>query len=63
MVAFFICGTMNKTVQGFIMAKNKEGNEIGVIIEADDLLTQIAKQRTSAKAKALKPKKKAKKAE
>ena len=45
------------------MAKNKEGNEIGVIIEADDLLTQIAKQRTAAKAKALKPKKKNKKAE
>ena len=31
------------------MAKNKEGNEIGVIIEADDLLTQIAKQRTAKK--------------
>lgn len=27
------------------MAKNLDGNEIGVIIEADSLLTQIAKQR------------------
>jgi len=40
------------------MAKNKEGNEIGVIIEADDLLTQIAKSRVAAKKKAVKPKKK-----
>jgi hypothetical protein len=46
------------------MAKNKDGNEIGVIIEADDLLTQIAKQRAAKKAEAIKPKKKkAKKAE
>ena len=36
------------------MAKNKDGNETGVIIEVDNLLTQIAKQRTAAK----KPKKK-----
>ena len=43
------------------MAKNKEGNEIGVIIEADDLLTQIAKNRASNKAKESKPKKKASK--
>jgi hypothetical protein len=40
------------------MAKNIEGNEIGVIIEADDLLTQIAKQRVSKKVVAPKPKKK-----
>ena len=32
------------------MAKNLDGNEIGVIIEADSLLTQIAKARI-AKAK------------
>ena len=31
------------------MAINKDGNEIGVIIEADDLLTQIAKQRNAKK--------------
>ena len=41
------------------MAKNKEGNEIGAIIEADDLLTQIAKNRAAAKAELNKPKKKA----
>ena len=40
------------------MAKNIEGNDIGVIIEADDLLTQIAKQRIAKKAVASKPKKK-----
>jgi len=39
------------------MAKNKDGNDIGVIIEADDLLTQIAKARTTKK-EAEKPKKK-----
>ena len=32
------------------MAKNEEGNEVGVIIEVDDLLTQIAKKRQAAKA-------------
>ena len=37
------------------MNTNAEGNEIGVIIEADNLLTQIAKQRIAAKEKALKP--------
>lgn len=40
------------------MAKNIEGNEIGVIIEADDLLTQIAKKRIAKKVVASKPKKK-----
>jgi len=40
------------------MAKNKEGNEIGVIIEADDLLTQIAKARNAKKTVTAKPKKK-----
>tara|TARA_R110002096_G_scaffold302352_1_gene497286 strand:- start:319 stop:459 length:141 start_codon:yes stop_codon:yes gene_type:complete len=45
------------------MSKNKDGNEVGVIIEADNLLTQIAKQRTAAKAEAAKPKKKAVKKE
>ena len=40
------------------MAKNIEGNDIGVIIEADDLLTQIAKQRIAKKVVASKPKKK-----
>jgi len=39
------------------MSKNKEGNEIGAIIEADDLLTQIAKART-VKKEVEKPKKK-----
>tara|TARA_R110000751_G_scaffold301412_1_gene413754 strand:+ start:237 stop:410 length:174 start_codon:yes stop_codon:yes gene_type:complete len=34
---------------------NAEGNVIGVIIEADNLLTQIAKQRLAAKEKVLKP--------
>ena len=43
------------------MANNKEGNEIGVIIEADDLLTQIAKQRVAVKKELSKPKKKASK--
>ena len=37
------------------MAVNVEGNEIGVIIEADSLLTQIAKQRIANKKKLLKP--------
>ena len=37
------------------MSINSEGNEIGVVIEADNLLTQIAKQRLAAKEKALKP--------
>ena len=41
------------------MAKNKEGNEIGKIIEADDLLTQISKQRALKKKADSKPKKKA----
>jgi len=41
------------------MAKNIEGNEVGVIIEADDLLTQIAKQRIAKKVTPSKPKKKA----
>ena len=40
------------------MATNKEGNEIGVIIEADDLLTQLAKLRSANKAEVTKPKKK-----
>jgi hypothetical protein len=40
------------------MAKNKDGNEIGARIEADDLLTQIAKQRIAKKVVASKPKKK-----
>ena len=40
------------------MAKNKDGNVIGSVIEADDLLTQIAKQRTAKKAP-VKAKKKA----
>ena len=40
------------------MAKNIEGNEVGVIIEADDLLTQIAKQRIAKKVVTSKPKKK-----
>lgn len=40
------------------MAKNIEGNDIGAIIEADDLLTQIAKQRITKKVVASKPKKK-----
>ena len=40
------------------MAKNIEGNDIGVIIDADDLLTQIAKQRLAKKAAPSKPKKK-----
>jgi len=40
------------------MAKNKEGNEIGERIEADDLLIQIAKQRIAKKVVASKPKKK-----
>ena len=31
------------------MSVNKEGNEIGQIIEADNLLTQIAKQRVAKK--------------
>lgn len=44
------------------MTKNKDGNEIGKIIEADDLLTQIAKQRT-AKKEPVKAKKKAAKKE
>ena len=43
---------------GILMAKNKDGNEIGTIIEVDDLLTQIAKQRT-AKKEPVKSKKKA----
>lgn len=37
------------------MITNAEGNEVGVAIEADNLLTQIAKQRIAAKEKALKP--------
>lgn len=40
------------------MDKNKEGNKIGVIIEADDLLTQIAKQRVAKKQASLTTKKK-----
>jgi len=40
------------------MAKNTEGNEIGLIIEADDLLTQIAKKRIAKKVVPSKPKKK-----
>ena len=40
------------------MAKNIEGNEVGVIIEADDLLTQIAKKRIAKKVVVSKPKKK-----
>ena len=31
--------------------KNKDGNEIGVVIEADDLLTQLAKARVAKKQK------------
>tara|TARA_R110000851_G_scaffold4689_1_gene19371 strand:- start:4334 stop:4507 length:174 start_codon:yes stop_codon:yes gene_type:complete len=31
------------------MSVNKEGNEIGQIIEADNLLTQIARQRVAKK--------------
>ena len=41
------------------MAKNIEGNELGVIIEADDLLMQIAKQRIAKKVTPSKSKKKA----
>ena len=37
------------------MAVNVEGNEIGVTIEADSLLTQIAKARIASKKKLLKP--------
>ena len=40
------------------MAKNKEGNEIGARIEADDLLIQIAKQRIAKKTAPAKPKRK-----
>lgn len=32
------------------MAKNLDGNEVGVIIEADSLLTQIARARNVKKA-------------
>jgi len=42
------------------MAKNKEGNEIGARIEADDLLMQIAKQRIAKKEALLKQKRKSK---
>lgn len=38
------------------MMINKEGNKIGVTIEADDLLTQIAIQRVNDKKAALTPK-------
>ena len=46
------------------MAVNEEGNEVGVIIEADDLLTQIAKARLPSAAEEPKkaPRKAAKKA-
>lgn len=40
------------------MNLNKDGNAIGVIIEADDLLTQLSKQRAAKKKDQQKPVKK-----
>lgn len=37
------------------MAINEDGNEIGKVIDADSLLTQIAKARIASKQKLLKP--------